>query len=323
MDDRTDCPNPQPPLTPHDHAQALAAKEHGRISEADTRHRVIDCILHEVLCWPRSAVACEEYTKSGFADYVLLGRRDGHILFIEAKKSGYYFTLPTTSSKSLYRYVAVKTLLTHAPLKKAIEQVRTYCLNSGCEYAAVTNGRQWVFFKTFEKSQDWRKLQAFVIEDLAFFDQHFSEATKHFSYTSITTKASLPDLFGDPKGISRARFFPKESIVAYDHEVIANHLAPAMRPVIERYFGRMNALDAEFMEDCYVTNREYEASETNVRQVIEDSLSPYFRDYNVKTFFANSGGGSFGDRISSSARESELKMCSRYRTASLYSDVCA
>ena len=292
-----------PLLTPHDHAQELAAGDYGRLNEADTRHRVIDRILHDVLSWPHSSVACESYTKVGFADYVLLGRRDGHILFIEAKKAGNYFTLPRSSSKGLSRFVAVKTLLTNNAIRKAIEQVRNYCLNTGCEYAAVTNGLQWIFFKTFEKSQDWRKLQAFVIEDIKFFDVDFTEAIQHFSYTSITTKASLADLFGDPHAVSRQRFFPKEHIVAYDHEVIANHLAPVMRPIIERYFGRMNALDVDFMDACYVITREYRVSEANVKQLIEDSLSPYFRDYNVKDFFADVDGGAFGKRISSSAAD--------------------
>jgi len=295
------------PLTPHDHAQQLAAGDYGRLNEADTRHRVIDRVLHDVLCWPRSSVALESYTKAGYVDYVLLGRRDGHVLFIEAKKSGNYFTLPTTSKKGNYKYVAVKTLLTNRAIRRAIEQVRNYCLDTGCEYGAITNGLQWIFFKIFERGQDWRKLQAFVVESLKFFDEDFTEATRHFSFTAITTKASLSDLFGDPKGISRQRFFPKETVIAYDHEVIANHLAPKMRPIIERYFGKMNPLDAEFMEDCYVKNREYRVSETNVKQVIEDSLSPYFRDYNVKDFFADSDGGAFGDRVSSSARDRQTR----------------
>jgi hypothetical protein len=291
------------PLTPHDHAQELASQDFGRLNEADTRHQVIDRILHDVLAWPRSSVACECYTKAGFADYVLLNRRRGQILFIEAKKAGNYFTLPASRGKELYRFIAVKTLLTERSIKKAIDQVRTYCLNSGCEYAAVTNGLQWIFFKVFERNQDWRDLQAFVIERIKFWDHEFIEANKHFSYASIISNASLADLFGDPKGVCRQRHFPKESIAAYNHEVVANHLAPAKRQVIERYFGQMNPRDEEFMEACYVENREYRASAINVQQVIEDSLSPYFRGYNVKDFFEDRDGGKFGERISSSARE--------------------
>src|SRR5262249_45693858 len=59
-----------------------------------------------------------------------------------------------------------------------------------------------------------------------------------------------------------------------------------------------------FMSACYVKNREYNVSRANVTQVIEDSLSPYFRNYNVRDFFAeDSDGGTFGHRISSSARD--------------------
>ncbi|REK17945.1 MAG: hypothetical protein DWQ37_05335 [Planctomycetota bacterium] len=297
-------------MTPHDHAQALVASlpDSSKLNEADTRHRVIDCVLHDVLAWPRASTPCESYIDPGFADYVLLGRREGQILFIEAKRAGKYFTLPAKRGRSKknethFRYEAVKTLLTDPTINEAVSQVREYCLNSGCEYAAITNGSQWIFFRVFVKNQDWRKLSAYVIEDLRYFDVSFAEATKHFAYTSITSKASLSELFGDAKGDNRPRFFPKETIVAYDHEVTANYLAPSMRPLVERYFGRMNAQDTDFMDKCYVNTREYRVSEDNVKQLIHDSLSPYFRDYKVKDFFADKGGGDFGERITSSARD--------------------
>jgi hypothetical protein len=250
-------------------------------------------------------VNCESYVAPGYADYVLLGRRERQVLFIEAKKQGYYFTLPTRTGKAtLYRYEAIKTLLSDADIAAAIEQVRSYCLNSGCEHAAITNGSQWIFFKTFARNRDWRTIQAFVVEDISFFDKHFTEATRFFSYRAIASNASLSDLFGDSTADHRPRYFPKESITAYDHEVTANHLAPAMRPVIERYFGPMNPHDSDFMDRCYVNRREYKVSAENVKQLIHDSLSPYFRDYNVKDFFSDdSDGGEFGNRITSSARE--------------------
>ena len=50
-------------LTPHDIALELADKYKGRteLNEANTRHQVIDAILHQVLAWPRSSVTCESY----------------------------------------------------------------------------------------------------------------------------------------------------------------------------------------------------------------------------------------------------------------------
>jgi len=295
-----------PPLTPHDHAQQLveSVASARNLNEADTRHRVINTVIHDVLCWPTSAVNCESYIDPGYADYVLLGRRGRQVLFIEAKKAGHYFKLPASfTGKTLYRYVPIKTLLTNKSIAKAINQVRDYCINSGCEHAAVTNGLQWIFFRTFVRDQDWRTIQAFVVEDIRFFDANFTDATNFFSYKAITSNASLSDLFGDSAADHRPRFFPKEKITAYDHEVTSNHLAPFMRPLIERYFGPMNPHDVEFMDRCYVNHREYRVSETNVKQLIHDSLSPYFREYNVKDFFEDKDGGAFGTRISSSARE--------------------
>ncbi len=142
----------QAPLTPHDHAERLVETINtlDELNEADTRHRVIDAILHDVLSWPRSSVNCESYVSPGYADYVLLGRRERHVLFIEAKKNGYYFKLPPKFTKTASkRYIAVKTLLTDGDIAQAINQVRTYCLDTGCEHAAITNGRQWIIFKTF------------------------------------------------------------------------------------------------------------------------------------------------------------------------------
>jgi hypothetical protein len=40
-------------------------------NEAETRHKVIDFILHDLLAWPRNRVAVEENIHPGFADYIL------------------------------------------------------------------------------------------------------------------------------------------------------------------------------------------------------------------------------------------------------------
>jgi hypothetical protein len=77
-----------PPRTPHELACDLV-KQHPdpkALSEADTRHRIIDAILHDVLSWPRAAVVCEPYIDPGYADYVLTGAAESQLLFIEAKR---------------------------------------------------------------------------------------------------------------------------------------------------------------------------------------------------------------------------------------------
>ena len=57
-------------------------------NEADTRLKVLDRILFEVLEWKREAVFTEPPTPSGYIDYLLtIGERRGAMI-IEAKKVG-------------------------------------------------------------------------------------------------------------------------------------------------------------------------------------------------------------------------------------------
>jgi hypothetical protein len=291
---------------PHDIACDLAqqyASPHD-LNEADTRHRVIDTVLHDVLSWPRSAVSCESYIHPGYADYVLIGRQDMRLIFIEAKKEGTSFTLPTPFDTTIHARVAkMKTLITDTNIRDAVEQVWTYCISCGCEYAAVTNGHQWIFFKTFERQRDWRDLNAFAIHSLRYFCDCFSEATNKFGYVSIVEHASLAQLSGVIQAGQRDIFYPKAKITAYAHKVDSNYLAPFLRPLVKRYFGVMDEHDDEFMEKCYVNARDYHASVAGVKGVIHDCLSPYFINYNVKEFFDDPQGGAFGRRIASNLRE--------------------
>jgi hypothetical protein len=63
-------------------------------NEAETRHKVIDFILHDLLAWPRNRVAVEENIHPGFADYILKKANGDPLVFVEAKKEGLYFELP-------------------------------------------------------------------------------------------------------------------------------------------------------------------------------------------------------------------------------------
>ena len=296
----------KPVQTPHDIACDLERQfnSSSKLNEADTRHQIIDVLLHQILAWPRSSVSCESYIDPGYADFILHGFQENNLLFIEAKKKDVYFNLPTSAkNKNLSRIVKIKTLLTEPTIRSAIDQVRTYCVKKGCEYAAITNGCQWIFFKTFERQRDWEQLNAFVIEGLDYFSTCFTDATVKFSYTAITDHGSLPQLLSTIQAFQRELFHPKTRIATFNHEVTSNHLARFLRPLATRYLGIMDEHDDEFMERCYVNLREYQASVVGVNKVIYDCLSPYFINYNVKEFFDDGVGGLLGERIASNLRE--------------------
>ncbi|MEC3910075.1 hypothetical protein U5A82_06170 [Sphingobium sp. CR2-8] len=139
-------------------------------NEAETRHKVIDVVLHDILGWPRNRTSVEEYIRPGFADYVLKKSNGDDLLFVEAKRSGIFFTLPIAhNANERFAYIGIQQLMSDANIKDAMQQVRTYCIDTGCEFAAITNGHEWIFFKTFERGKRWESLRAFVIRKLDFF----------------------------------------------------------------------------------------------------------------------------------------------------------
>jgi hypothetical protein len=183
-------------------------------------------------------------------------------------------------------------------LSNDIHKVRAYCLNSGCEFAAVTNGQQWIFFKTFQNAQDWREIRAFVVGEIAYFSKLFIEAHNNFSYNAIVDNAALRKLFLDGTIANRELFYPKDRISVYDASVDANGYASSLRPIADKYFGAIDVGDTEFMENCYVSDREYDIAFTSARRRLEDSITPFLEQFNIRDFRDSERGGGFGNRIS-------------------------
>lgn len=274
------------------------------INEAETRHKIIDFILHDFLSWPKNRVSVEEYIAPGFADYVLKKSNGDDLLFVEAKRSGIFFDLPIANSQSeKSSYITIKKLISDEKIKTAMDQVRTYCFDTGCEYACITNGSEWIFFKTFEKGKRWETLQAFVIRSLDFFKSEYTKSINNFSFTAITDRSSLPILLSSAPPKDRTIFFPKENILSYSHTITANRLASKLRPIVNRYFGVIKDDDTEFMERCYVSQREYQGTSDGMRSLIQDSLSPYFSSYGVQQLDDTGKGGRLGGRLTKNIKD--------------------
>ncbi|NLS01995.1 hypothetical protein HGP14_01245 [Rhizobium sp. P32RR-XVIII] len=267
-------------------------------NEAETRHKIIDVILHDVFSWPKNRVAVEEHISPGYADYILKKTNGDDLLFIEAKKEGVYFDLPAPYvSKENYGYLSIAKLRTDENIRAAMDQVRNYCFDTGCEFAAITNGHEWVFFKTFEKGKRFENLQAFVIRNIQFFEKDFTKAQNTFSFTSIFERSSLHEALSSAPPKDRLIFFPKEKIPSYSHTITANRLAGTLRPVVNHYFGVIGDGDTEFMDRCYVSQRDYANMSDGITVLIEDSLTPYFKSYGVSQLDETGRGGQLGGRL--------------------------
>jgi hypothetical protein len=274
------------------------------LNEADTRHRVIDHVLHEVLAWPRNRTSVEEYIAPGYADYVLERSNGDALILVEAKREGVYFELPAAVNPGeTSSYQPISKLLTDPATKSAMQQVRQYCQDIGCEFAAISNGHEWIFFKTFEKGKRWEMLQAFVARSLEFFNREYTRAYNALSYNAIVERLSLSGLLTSSPPRDRSIYYAKDRIPSYSHSINANRLATALRPVVNHYFGVIGDDDTEFMDRCYVSLRDYQHTFDGMRTLIEDSLSPYFRNYQIQQLEDTGKGGRLGGRLTKNIKK--------------------
>jgi hypothetical protein len=91
------------------------------MNEAETRHKIIDFVIHDFLSWPKNRVTVEEYINPGFADYILKKENGNDLLFVEAKKEGVFFDLPLPFSQAeRSSYISVKKLISNDNIKLGI-----------------------------------------------------------------------------------------------------------------------------------------------------------------------------------------------------------
>lgn len=122
----------------------------GAANEAETRLKLINRVLFEVLEWSHDDVSVEERVsedgQTTFADYIV--RTAGSAFIIEAKKVG---AMPLAVPDA--RRHRLTGSLMEGETGQAITQVRDYCRKKSIPFAVVTNGAQWIVFPAVRVDQ--------------------------------------------------------------------------------------------------------------------------------------------------------------------------
>ena len=287
----------------HLRIRALSQEFENRdMNEADTRSKVIDPVIHEVLDWPTAAVTRELFVNPGYADYLLHNAAGNIALVIEAKREGIYFELPARSgiARTTPDFVSVRSLLTVEAIKTAINQVRTYASDIGANFACITNGHQWIVFRVFEPGTDWRSLRAFVIPSLAAIDSAFTTTYNSLSYRCVSFDGSLNSLLSRSPLENRETYRAGHEIPAYTRTIQSNRYVQYLRPIAEKFFGVIEIDQVEFMNACYVSDANYESAFKSAEALLTDSLTPYLIEYGIRDTRNDDGGGTFGNRLEKS-----------------------
>jgi hypothetical protein len=111
------------------------------INESDTRLRLVNRILFEVLMWDPGETATERFVRDGYSDYEC-GKPPQ--LLVEAKRLGIAFELPAGWNRPT---APIELLLREdKQIGDAIKQAMNYCHARGIPYGAVSNGTQIICF---------------------------------------------------------------------------------------------------------------------------------------------------------------------------------
>lgn len=237
-------------------------------TESDTRSKVIDFILKNVLGWPENAISREGHVHHGYYDYKLTSI---HMkIVIEAKKMGEYFSIPIGKKDRIYK---LKNLMkTSGKIKSAIEQVRGYCDDLGTEFAGITNGSEWIFFRAVTPRQGWRDGDALCFKSLDDILLNFNLFYSILSFNNIDEYGLRDQL--SHSSISSINYQRALDEIPYSNNSLErNPLAIRLNTFIDAMFRDLtNDEQIEILRQCYIDDRSVDSIEMGIEYEINGTL---------------------------------------------------
>lgn len=250
-------------------------QKRGQVTEADTRVKVIDRIVKEVLDWPEQAIRREDNIKRGYIDYIL-SSPNRNLLLIEAKREGIPFDIPK-SLQTRKRYKVSGSIKTNENIREAIEQAQHYCVEAAIRYAVVTNGYAWLVFRAIREDKPWREGDILVFESAGFIKKNFTDFWNTLSYAAVL-EGGLDALFSPD--VLQPRFLkrPIDLLVNPDAPLMRNRYHMQLHPFVENIFRDIGEeAQIEILRNCYVYNKSLLVIDNDLKIVIEDTIPRFIK----------------------------------------------
>ena len=161
------------------------------LTEEDAKLQLIARFLTEILGWDHADISAERKNDAGYSDYIVsdAGRP---AMLVEAKRQGQLELSTSATAKQTYKISgpALKQCL------GGIEQAASYCAPEGIQFALVTDGCTWIFFKPFVPGESYKSKEAIVFPTLrsveddfaSFFELASKEGHQRGSYKHVFDK---------------------------------------------------------------------------------------------------------------------------------------
>lgn len=271
-----------------------------KLTESDTRSKLIDFMLKDVLGWKEEDIIREERVieDNTYLDYKLSTNIPQ--IIIEAKQSNFDLKIPT-STKQL-EFVVGGVLQNSKPLISAMIQARDYAVSKGILFCVVTNGKQYVFFRSQNSmGLDWIQHKCIVFRSISEIKTNFEFFARLLSKSAVENgilhkTLQISDDFDNE--INKYKTLDTKHI-SIPRKRDRNPLFPYIGEIIHRVFQDLATKDSEteILEHCYVDSPQK-----------SDKLTPYF-DQEIKLLYVSKkDAGDFQQKILSSLNRSNLKL---------------
>ncbi|MFF7172276.1 AAA family ATPase [Streptomyces pseudovenezuelae] len=250
-------------------------------TEADTRLKVIDRIITEVLLWPYKEILTEPPVSTGFVDYSCTVNERSRLI-VEAKKDGRSLGCEERPTKRGFKISG--GVFTSQAAKEGIAQAIRYCGEKNAELACVTNGREWVIFRGNRLGDgiDTREGVAFVFSSLDAIEREFTFFYNLLSYEAAKTFGYRP-YFQESEGQPiRLTVFNKSLRKQGSARFLErSELSSDLEKVMSSFFHRLSGEDdPDLLDACFVETSESRYADRQLARISENIVRT-IRDLNT------------------------------------------
>jgi GTPase SAR1 family protein len=230
------------------------------LSETDTRSKILDKLLIDVLGWDEFDIEREGYVRVGYFDYEL--KTSTFKFVVEAKKNLVNFKLPEKGNE-----VKLKTI--NASNQEVIKQLREYLFEKGLSYGVITNGTQFIIGKFY--GENWQEEKCYIFKSFVDIKNNFNKFYKLLSKEAVTHYGKIKISKDIVIGKTIIHDFP---LSRKKSELVRNQLSNQLIPIINEVFEEIyNAGELEglkVLKDCYVINEDVKKYNSELGSIFSD-----------------------------------------------------
>lgn len=260
----------------------VQANQSSIVSEEDAKVQIITRILTEVLGWSTSDIGAERKHEAGFSDY-LMSLSGQPAFVVEAKRSGKFKIAVAELTK------ARTTKLSSPALKGAddgILQAFRYASEEGLPFSILTDGENWIVFKTHIPGKNYREMEAYVFPSLASIENDFSLFWDLLAKQQVA-KRIYSRLF-DELHNQRITLDQKLSAPLSEESIKISQKSPLafdLDRVFDVYFGKMRGDDdPDLLIECFVETKESRLADFSLEKMtakVLGNIRPDDKDIDV------------------------------------------